>query len=60
MKHFEIKQKMWLLGGKFTISDDLGITAYQVEGSFLQIPKNFTITDMQGRVISHIEKQVFT
>lgn len=60
MKHFQIKQKMWSLGGKFTITDDLGIPVYQVEGSFLQIPKTFTITDMQGSLISQIEKQILT
>lgn len=60
MRHFQIKQNMWSLGGKFTITDSVGMPAYQVEGSFLQIPKTFTITDMEGRLISRIEKQVFT
>lgn len=60
MKCFQIKQKMWSLGGKFTIQDELGSPAYQVEGSFFQIPKTFTITDMQGNIVSQIEKEFLT
>lgn len=60
MKHFQIKQKMWSLGGKFTIQDEMGIPSYQVEGSFLQIPKTFTVTDMQGSIVSQIEKEFLT
>lgn len=60
VKTFQIKQKLWSLGGKFTIADQAGLPAYQVEGSFFQIPKTFTITDMNGKLISQIEKHVIT
>lgn len=60
MKTFQIKQKMWSLGGKFTITDELGIPTYQVEGSFFKIPKTFSITDMQGNLVSRIDKQFMT
>ncbi|MFC3931952.1 LURP-one-related/scramblase family protein [Streptococcus dentapri] len=60
MKNFQIKQKMWSLGGRFTISDELGLPTYQVEGSFFKIPKTFTIYDMQGQVVSQIEKKVWS
>lgn len=60
VKTFQIKQKLWSLGGKFTITDQAGLPAYQVEGSFFQIPKTFTITDMNGKLISQIEKHVIT
>ncbi|KXT82716.1 hypothetical protein STRDD11_01765 [Streptococcus sp. DD11] len=33
---------------------------YQVEGSFFQIPKTFTIYDSQGRTVSRITKPVLT
>ncbi|WP_303973126.1 LURP-one-related/scramblase family protein [Streptococcus merionis] len=59
-KRFEIKQKMWSLGGKFTIKDELGLPAYEVTGSFFQIPKTFTIADTQGRLVSKIEKKILT
>ncbi|MEQ9809275.1 LURP-one-related/scramblase family protein [Streptococcus jiangjianxini] len=60
MKTFQVKQKMLSLGGKFTIADDLGIPSYQVEGSFLKIPKTFTISDIEGREVSRIEKKVIS
>lgn len=60
MKRFQVKEKMWSLGGRFTISDQSGMPAYQVDGSFLKIPKTFTITDMSGRLVSRIRKQFMT
>ncbi|EHJ51786.1 LURP-one-related/scramblase family protein [Streptococcus macacae] len=60
MKNFRIKQKMWSLGGKFTITDEAGIPSYEVAGSFMQIPKTFTIYDMQGSQISHIQKKTWS
>ncbi|MDQ0222152.1 LURP-one-related/scramblase family protein [Streptococcus moroccensis] len=59
-RQFEIKQKMWSLGGKFTIKDESGKPAYEVKGSFLQIPKTFTLSDMSGNLISQIEKKMLT
>lgn len=54
---FEIKQGFFSLGGKFAIKDTFGISQYHVEGSFLQIPKEFLITDMSGNLISRITKK---
>ncbi|MGT2924460.1 LURP-one-related/scramblase family protein [Streptococcus caviae] len=58
-KEFKIKEKMWSMAGKFTISDELGIDCYQVEGSLFKIPKTFTVKDMMGNLVSKIEKRVF-
>ena len=58
LKTFRLKQELWSLGGRFTISDELGIAHYQCEGSFFQIPKTFTIRDMQGNLVSQIEKEL--
>ncbi len=52
-----LKRKFLSLGDRFTIFDDLGLPTYQVEGSFLKIPKIFTISDMQGQEVSRIEKK---
>ena len=57
MKTFHVKRKFLSLGDRFTIFDDLGLPSYQVEGSFLKIPKIFTISDMQGQEVSRIEKK---
>ena len=57
MKIFRLEQELWSLGGRFTISDELGLARYQCEGSFFQIPKTFTIMDMQGDLVSQIKKE---
>ena len=60
MKTFLVKQKFRLGGERFDIKDDRGVVNYQVEGSFFQIPKTFTIYDAYGEQISEISKEFFT
>ena len=57
MKTFQLKQELWSLGGRFNISDETGAPHYQCEGSLFRVPKQFTITDMQGKLVSQIEKK---
>ena len=60
MKTFLVKQKFRLGGERFDIKDDRGVVNYQVEGSFFQIPKTFTIYDAYGEPVSEISKEFFT
>ena len=60
MKTFLVKQKFRLGGERFDIKDDRGAVNYQVEGSFFQIPKTFTIYDAYGEQVSEISKEFFT
>ena len=60
MKTFLVKQKFRLGGERFDIKDDRGVVNYQVEGSFFQIPKTFTIYDTYGEQVSEISKEFFT
>ena len=60
MKTFLVKQKFRLGGERFDIKDDRGVINYQVEGSFFQIPKTFTIYDAYGEQVSEISKEFFT
>ena len=60
MKTFLVKQKFRLGGERFDIKDDRGVVNYQVEGSFFQIPKTFTIYDVAGEQVSEISKEVLT
>ena len=60
MKTFLVKQKFRLGGERFDIKDDRGVVNYQVEGSFFQIPKTFTIYDAYGEQVSEISKDFFT
>ena len=52
MRTYQVKQKFRLGGERFDIKDELGNVDYQVEGSFLKIPKTFTIYDKNGEVVS--------
>ena len=60
MKTFLVKQKFRLGGERFDIKDDRGVVNYQVEGSFFQIPKTFTIYDAYGEQVSEFSKEFFT
>ena len=60
MKTFHVKQKFRLGGERFDIKDEMGNVAYQVEGSFLKIPKTFTIYDAVGEQVSGISKEILT
>ena len=60
MKTYLVKQKFRLGGERFDIKDDRGNIDYQVEGSFFQIPKSFTIYDAQGQTVSQISKIFLT
>ena len=60
MKTFLVKQKFRLGGERFDIKDDRGVVNYQVEGSFFQIPKTFTVYYAYGEQVSEISKEFFT
>ena len=60
MKTYLMKQKFRLGGERFDIKNDLGMVEYQVEGSFLKIPKTFTVFDVEGQKVSHITKKTFS
>ena len=60
MKKLYIKQKLFSLSGKFTVTDELQQEKYTVEGSFLKIPKSFTIYNTGREEVATITKQVLT
>lgn len=60
MKHLYIKQKMFSLRGKYKVIDDEQNDVYFVEGSFMQVPKTFTITNPKREEIAHITKKVLS
>ncbi|WP_156010931.1 LURP-one-related/scramblase family protein [Streptococcus ruminantium] len=60
MKQFQVKQRFTFGGEKFEIRDNHERLAYQVEGSFLEIPKRFFITDAQGDKVCQITKAFLT
>ena len=60
MKKFYIKQEIFSLSGKFAVKDSQGNDVYFVEGSFMQIPKIFTIRDTEKHIIALITKKTFS
>ena len=45
---------------RFTVKDEAGKDVYYVEGSFMKIPKSFSIKDYSGKEIGLITKKVFS
>ncbi|MFJ8064309.1 LURP-one-related/scramblase family protein [Psychrobacillus sp. NPDC096426] len=60
MKQLYIKQKVFSLGEKFTVKDQQEQDVYYVEGSFMQIPKTFSIMDTTREEVALITKKVFS
>ncbi|WP_223636092.1 LURP-one-related/scramblase family protein [Planococcus sp. 4-30] len=60
MNELFIKQKVFSLSGKFAVKDKEQQDVYYVEGSFLQIPKTFSILNMARDEIALITKKTFS
>jgi len=54
MTTFYMRQKVFSLGEKFTITDQNEQPKYTVQGSFMQIPKQFTIYDETSEAVGTI------
>ena len=59
MKKLYMRQKLLRLNEQFTIIDEQERPVYFVEGSFMKIPKQFTIYNANQREIGKITKQLF-
>lgn len=60
MKELYIKQKVFSLSGKFTVKDQQENDVYFVEGSFMRVPKTFSIHNNTGSEVALITKKVFS
>lgn len=60
MKQLFIKQKVFSLSGKFTVKDEQEKDVYYVEGSFMKIPKTFSIMNATRNEVALITKKVFS
>ncbi|KYC63679.1 hypothetical protein B4100_1795 [Heyndrickxia coagulans] len=60
MKQLYMKQKVFSLSGKFTVKDQQERDVYYVEGSFLQIPKTFSIMNTKREEVALITKKAFS
>lgn len=57
MEKLYIKQKVFSLGEKFTVTDEQERPRYYVEGSFFKLPKHFSIVDDKQHEIARITKK---
>lgn len=60
MNQLYIKQRVFSLSGKFTVKDKEQRDVYYVEGSFMQIPKTFSIMNMARDEVALITKKTFS
>ncbi|MCZ2260918.1 LURP-one-related/scramblase family protein [Sporosarcina sp. G11-34] len=60
MRQLYIKQKVFSLGEKFSVTNAEENEVYFVEGSFMQIPKRFSITDDARNEVAMITKKTFS
>ncbi|WP_042148069.1 LURP-one-related/scramblase family protein [Paucisalibacillus sp. EB02] len=60
MKQLYIKQKVFSLSEKFTVKDQTENDVYFVEGSFLKVPKTFSIMNTTREEVAFITKKVFS
>lgn len=57
MKKLYVKQKMMSLSGKFSVTDEAENELYFIEGSFMKIPKRFSLKDVTGQEVALITKK---
>jgi len=60
MKQLYIKQKVFSLSEKFTVKDQDETDVYFVEGSFMKIPKTFSVMNANKDEVALITKKVFS
>ncbi|MGB5946788.1 LURP-one-related/scramblase family protein [Paenisporosarcina sp.] len=60
MKQLYIKQKVLSLSGKFTVKDEQEKDVYYVEGSFMKVPKTYSIMNPAREDVALITKKMFS
>lgn len=60
MRTLYIKQKLFSLSGRYTVLDEDETPCYFVEGSFMKIPKSYSITNAAGQEVAEITKKMFS
>ncbi len=55
---YQVKQKIFALGDKFTITDRDGLDRFQVQGKVLSLGAKLSFQDMSGNELYYIEQQL--
>lgn len=53
-----MKQKVFSVGEKFTVTDEQGDVRYKVKGSVLKIPKEFRLQSVDGKLVAKMKKKI--
>ncbi|GBG97123.1 LURP-one-related/scramblase family protein [Lactococcus termiticola] len=54
MSMLEVNGKIFSLAGEFWVEDEAGNEKYRLKGSFLKVPKEFTIYDKDGKARARV------
>jgi len=60
MKSLYIKQKVFSMSGKFTVKNQEEQDVYYAEGSFMKIPKTYSIMNRQKNEVAQIVKKTIS
>ena len=57
---YQIRQRVFSLGGAFDITDQLGNPVFRVQGQFLSLGNSLNLLDMQEQPVAHIQQRMLT
>ena len=60
MRELYMKQKLFSMSGKFTVKDADQQDVYRITGSFMKVPKTYTIEDEYNAEVATITKKTFS
>ena len=60
VKRYYIKQKVWTIGERFLIRDEMGNPLFQVKGKVFSIGDKLRFFDMAGHELAYIKQKVFS
>lgn len=60
MTRYKMQQKMFSLGEDFTIEDESGNPAFEVDGKFMTLRETFELKDRQGNVVATIRGKLMS
>jgi len=60
MARYKMRQRMFSIGEDFTIEDESGHPAFEVDGKFMTLRETFELKDRQGNVVATIRGKLMS
>ena len=60
MARYKMRQRMFSIGEDFTIEDESGNPAFEVDGKFMTLRETFELKDRQGNVVATIRGKLMS